>query len=130
MELKDILIIVEIVALLALTVLCVYLVIVIVRVRNILNIVEADLKEVSAKAIPILDNLDVITNKIRAVTENIDEQVEMVKGSVRAFREVADNILGFEQKIQSRIEEPVFESVGAVAAVFKGVRAFFSRLWT
>lgn len=130
MELKDILAIVEILALLALTVLCIYLVTVTVRVRNILNIVESDLKEFSAKAIPILDNLDVITNKIRAVTENIDEQVEIVKSSVRAFKEVADNILGFEQRIQSRIEEPVFESVGAVAAVVKGLRAFFSRLWT
>jgi uncharacterized protein YoxC len=129
MELKDILAIVEILALLALTILCIYLVTIIVRVRNILNIVESDLKEFSTKAIPILDNLDIITNKIRSVTENIDEQVEIVKGSIRAIKEVADNIVGFERRVQSSIEEPVFESIGAVAAVVKGVRAFFSRLW-
>jgi uncharacterized protein YoxC len=129
MDLKDILAIVEIVALLALTVLCIYLVTVIVRVRNILNVVESDIKELSARAIPILDNLDVITNKIRRVTENIDEQVEIVKGSIRAIKEVADNIIGFERKIQSSIEEPVLDSIGAIATVLKGVRAFFTRLW-
>ena len=125
---QDILVIVQIVVLLALTVLCIYLVTVLVRVRNILSIFENDLKEVSAKAIPILDNLEVITSKIRTVTENIDEQIEIVKASIRAVREVADNIVKFEQRIQSSIEEPVFESIGAVVAFIKGIRAFFNRL--
>ena len=126
---QDILIIVQIVALLALGILCIFLITVLVRVKNILKIFENDLKEVSTKAMPILDNLEVITNKVRIVTENIDEQMEIVKGSIRAVKEIADNIVGFERRIQSQIEEPLYESIGAIVAFIKGIRTFLSRLW-
>lgn len=126
---QDILIIVQIVALLALGILCIFLITVLVRVKNILKIFENDLKEVSTKAMPILDNLEVITNKVRSVTENIDEQMEIVKGSIKAVKDIADNIVGFERRIQSRIEEPLYESISAIVALIKGVRTFLSRLW-
>lgn len=126
---QDILIIVQIVALLALGILCIFLITVLVRVKNILKIFENDLKEVSTKAMPILDNLEVITNKVRSVTENIDEQMEIVKGSIKAVKDIADNIVGFERRIQSRIEEPLHESISAIVAFIKGVRTFLSRLW-
>jgi len=126
---QDILIIVQIVALLALGILCIFLITVLVRVKNILKIFENDLKEVSTKAMPILDNLEVITNKVRIVTENIDEQMEIVKGSIRAVKEIADNSVGFERRIQSQIEEPLYESIGAIVAFIKGIRTFLSRLW-
>jgi uncharacterized protein YoxC len=118
----------EIVALAALSVVCIYLIVVLVRVRGILTLVEEDIKELSAKAIPVLENLETITEKIKNVTENIDEQVESVKESINAVKRIADNIVSFERKVQDRIEEPVLETVGTIAAVIKGVRTFVARL--
>jgi uncharacterized protein YoxC len=125
---NSLLILFEIVALAALSVVCIYLISVLVRVRGILTIVEEDIKELSAKAIPVLENLETITEKIKNVTENIDEQVESVKESINAVKRIADNIVSFELKVQDRIEEPVLETIGTIAAVIKGVRMFVARL--
>lgn len=121
-------IIMQIVALACLSALCVYLILVLVRVRATLASVEKDFKELSSKAIPVFENLEVITEKVKSITESIDEQVEMVKDSIRSVKEVAENIVSFERKVQQRIEEPVLETVSVFVSLFKGVRAFFERL--
>jgi uncharacterized protein YoxC len=122
------LVVVQIIAFIALTILCVYLLTLLSRVKNILTVVESDVKEISAKIVPVMNNLEAITDKIRRVTENIDEQVELAKSSIQSMKEIADSIVSFERQVQSRIEEPVMESIGMIAAVFKGVRTFIARL--
>ena len=122
------LVVVQIIAFIALTILCVYLLTLLSRVKNILTVVESDVKEISAKIVPVLNNLEAITDKIRRVTENIDEQVELAKSSIQSMKEIADSIVSFERQVQSRIEEPVMESIGMIAAVFKGMRTLIARL--
>jgi uncharacterized protein YoxC len=130
MDWNLILVLVEIIALGALSVLSVYLITVLVRVRDILAVVEHDVKEVSARAIPVLENLESITDNVRKITDSIEEQVDIVKHSINSVREIADNIAGFERRIQSQIEEPMMETIGTVTAIIKGFQAFFSRLRT
>ncbi|MBI5020165.1 MAG: hypothetical protein HZB59_01890 [Ignavibacteriales bacterium] len=122
------LVLMEIIALGALTVLCVYLITVFIRVKSILQIIESETKTVAAKAIPVLNNIEIITEKIKNVTENIDEQVVLVKSSINSIKEIADNIVNLERRVQERIEEPVMETVGTLAAVVTGIRAFITRL--
>ena len=128
MDWNILLTIMGIIALAAVSALCVYLITLIVQIRSTLTVVEQDIRELSARAIPVFENLEVITEKIKNVTENIDEQVDIVKHSIGSIKEMADNILDFERRIQERIEEPVLETVGTVAALFKGVRTFVARL--
>lgn len=123
-----VLVLMQIVALACLSALSVYLITVLIRVRGILSEVERDFKELSSKAIPVFENLEVITNKVRSVSESIDEQVEMVKHSIRTVKEVADSIVDFERRVQNRIEEPVLETVSVFAALFRGVRTFVDRI--
>ena len=118
----------EVIALAALSVVCFYLISVLVRVRTILTIVAEDVKELSAKALPVLENLETITERVKHVTESIDEQVDTVKDSINSIKIIADSIVHFERKVQERIEEPVIETVGTLAAVLKGVRMFVARL--
>ena len=125
---ESLLVVMEIVALAAAAALCVYLIIVLVRVRDLLALISRELREIGARAIPVMENLEVITDRVKGITENLDEQVDIVKGAVSAFRGVADSIVQFERRIQERIEEPVLESVGTLAALFKGVRTFVARL--
>src|SRR5689334_1535152 len=125
---ESLLVVMEIVALAAAAALCVYLIIVLVRVRDLLALISRELREIGARAIPVMENLEVITDRVKGITENLDEQVDIVKGAVSAFRGVADSIVEFERRIQERIEEPVLESVGTLAALFKGVRTFVARL--
>ncbi len=122
---KDIVIII---ALAAVAALCIYLIVVLSKVRSILTVVERDIKEISLKAMPVIENLEVITDKVKNVTETIDEQVDTIRSSINAIKGIADSIVEFEQRIQDRIEEPVMETVGTFAAIFKGVRTFVARM--
>ncbi len=125
---NTVLLVFEIAALAALTVVCVYLVQVLVRVRRVLTIVEEDIQQVSAKAIPVLENLEAITEKVKGITESVDEQIESVKESIRSVKLIAENIVEFERKVQERVEGPILDTVGTLAAVIKGVRTFVARL--
>ena len=128
MDWQLMLVIFEIIALAALSVLCIYLITVIIRIRNILTVVEQDVRELTSKALPVFENLEVITDKVKNITESIDEQVEAVRHSINSIREVADNVVDFERRVQERLEEPVLETIGTIAAIFKGVRAFMTRM--
>jgi len=124
-SLRDLL---EIVALAAVSVLCIYLVVVLVRVRSILALLEHETKELSARAIPVMENLEVITDRVKTITDDIDEQISVVKAAIQSFKVITENIADFERRVQNRIEEPVMETVGTFAAIFKGLRTFVARL--
>ncbi len=117
-----------IIALVALSAVCIYLILVLIRVRDILNNVEKDLKEVTARAIPVLDNMEFITARVKSITENIDDQVMIVRDSIGSVKEIADNIVALERKVQDRIEGPILDTVAFVAALFKGMRTFVDRV--
>ena len=125
---EPILVIALILALLCLSALCVYLIVVLARVRDILNGVEKDFKEMTSRALPILENMEYITSRVKSITENIDDQVMIVRESISSVRQIADNIVAMEKKVQDRIEGPILDSVAFVASVFNGVRTFFDRL--
>ena len=122
------LVIAQIFALICLSVLSLYLIVVLVRVREILTSVEKDVKDLSSKAIPVFANLEVITEKVKNITASIDEQVEGVRQSIQGMKEITENVVEFERRIQERIEEPILEAVAFLAAAVKGVRTFIERV--
>ena len=125
---QEILIITQVVALLCLSALSVYVIVVLLRVRDILTNVEKDFKEMTTRAIPILENLEFITSRVKGITENLDDQVVSVKESLGTIRQMAMNVVELERKVQERIEGPVLESVAVAAAIVKGVRTFLDRV--
>lgn len=124
----NILVVVQVIALLCLSALSVFLIVILVRVRHILTNVAKDLNELSSKAIPVFENLEVITGKIRNVTTNIEEQMDGVKRSIDSVKGIVDNVVAFERRVQECIEEPVLETVSFIVAAIKGVRTFFERV--
>ena len=122
------LVIVEIIALLCLSAVCVYLILVLIRLKDMLGGIEKDLKEVTSRILPVLENMEYITARVKSITENIDDQVMIVRDSIGSVREIADNIVALERKVQERIEGPILDSVAFIAALLKGVRTFFERV--
>lgn len=125
---ESLLVIAQILALLCLSALCIYLIVVLLRVRDILVSVDKDLKEVTSRAIPVLENVEFITARVKSISESIDDQVLIVRESIASVKQVADNVVDLERKVQERIEGPILETVAFVAAVFKGVRTFLDRV--
>ena len=117
-----------ILALFCLSALCIYLIVVLMRVREILVSVERDFKEMTSRALPILENMEYITSRVKSITDNVDDQVMIIRESMSAVKEIADNIVGLERKVQERIEGPILDTVAFVAALFKGVRTFVDRV--
>jgi uncharacterized protein YoxC len=122
------LLVAQIVALLCVSALCIYSIVVLMRVREIFTNVGKDLRDISTRVVPVLENLEFISGRVRTISENIDDQVTMVRDSVGLIKEMADNVVALERKVQQRIEGPVLDSVAFLAAIFKGVRTFMERV--
>ena len=118
----------QLILVLSLSVLAVYLVVVLTKVRAVLGQIETDVKEVSARVIPVLENMEVITSKLRSITANFDDQMTIVRTSVQSIKEITDSIVEFERRVQDRVEAPVLEVAGIIGSVVRGVAAFINRL--
>jgi len=125
---ESLLVVAQILALLCLSALCIYLIVVLLRVRDILVNVEKDLKEMTSRALPVLENVEFITARVKSISESIDDQVLIVRESIASVKQVADNVVELERRVQDRIEGPILETVAFVSAVFKGVRTFMDRV--
>lgn len=123
-----VLVIAQIIALLCLSALCIYMIVVLLRVRDILSSLEKDVREITSRALPVLDNMEYITSRVKGITDSIDDQVAAVRDSIASVRQVAENVVEMERKVQERIEGPILETVALVSAVFKGVRTFVERV--
>ncbi len=125
---QDLLTIAEILALLCVSALCVYLIVVLARVKETLGHVERDVNDLAAHALPILENTEYITARLKSVAENVDDQVLTVRESIASIREIADNVVALERKIQERIEGPVLDGVSYLSAIVTGIRTFIQRV--
>jgi uncharacterized protein YoxC len=126
----SVLIITQIVALVCFSVLSIIFILVLLRFKVMLVGLEEVLREFSNKTVPVLENLEAITARLKAISENIDDQVMAVRDSFGAIRSVADNVLDLERQIQERVEGPILETLAFVAAIVKGLRTFFARVRT
>lgn len=122
------LVVAQIVALLSLSALCVYMILVLVRVRDVMTSLEKEVKDVTTRAVPVLENMEYITSRVKSITDNIDDQVAAVRDSIGSIKMIADNVVDLERRVQERIEGPILEVVGFASALFKGVRTFIDRV--
>jgi uncharacterized protein YoxC len=118
----------QVIVLLCLAGLVVFAVVVLVKVKDVLTHLEDNVKEVSVHAIPVLENLDAITSKLRSITENINDQVTIVKESAQAIKSITDSIVSFERKVQEQIEPPVLEVAGVVAGFVRLLAGLIKRV--
>jgi hypothetical protein len=117
--------VVEVVALISVSALCIYLIVVLVRTREVLTVMKKDLEDLGTKAGPVLDNLGVITEHLKSVSEKVDDQVGLVKGSLESVKQAADNFVTLEQRLQDSLEEPVMRLSAILSAVVNRIAGFF-----
>lgn len=117
--------IVELGALISVSALCVYLIVVLVRTREVLTVMKKDLEDLGEKAGPVLDNLSVITEHLKSVSEKVDDQVGLVKGSLESVKQAADNFVSLEQRLQESFEEPMLRLSSMLNAIVNRVAGFF-----
>lgn len=117
----------QIIVLLLLSGMSIYAIIVLIKLRDLLGTMDKNLKEVAFRMLPTLENLEVITRKIRVIVENFDEQIAMLKSSVETIKGITENVAAFERRIQDAIESPIMEVMNTIGGVIRGFTSFFNR---
>lgn len=112
-----VLIIAQIVALVSVSALCLYLITVLGQFRR-------DVSDFTQRARPVLDNLSTITENLKSASAKIDDQVDIVKGSLQSFKDVADNVLIFERRVQERLEEPILQVAAVLGTIVSTIASF------
>ncbi len=99
------------------------------KMKTLAETTEKNIKEFSTRALPVLENMEVITSKLRTITENVDDQITIVRNSVQSIKTVTDNIVDFERRVQERIESPVMEVATYIGAISKGITLVLKRFF-
>jgi uncharacterized protein YoxC len=122
-----ILTIAQIVALVAVSALCIYLIAFSLRVRDTLARFQKDFSEVSEKAKPVLDNLEEITARFKSVSEKVDDQVDILRGSFLSLQDAAEEFVQFERRMRTTFEAPILRVAGMLGAIVDRMASFFGR---
>ncbi len=112
------------IALLAIAAASVYSIILMKDAKKVLNQMEISAREISETSRPVLENTGVITGKIREIAENVDGEFLSVKGAVDSLVGAVEDIVDLERKVRSKVEDPIMDTAGYLAALTKGVRTF------
>ncbi len=118
----------QLLALLCVSALCVYLIVVLARFKDLLSALQKNVAEFTLYAKPVLENLLFITEKFRSVAMKIDEQANIMKGSLESIKLAADNVVAFEQRVQRWLEEPIVRITSALSGFVNGVLSWFEGL--
>jgi len=113
---------------LAFAALCISLIFTISKIRVSFTKIQEDVSELNRNAMPLFENLKIVSDKIRSISENVDDQITVLRSSVESIREMTDNIVSFEKQIQHEVEGPLMEAVGFVSALVKAVKAFVTKM--
>ena len=117
----------QIVALFSVAALCMYLIVTLVRLKDVVLKLQKDISDLSTNAKPVLENLGVVMEKLKSITTKIDDQVNLVKGSLESLKQAADNVVRFEQQIQKQLEEPILRITSAFGGIVSRFASFFDR---
>ncbi len=117
----------KVLALFSAAALCVYLIVVLARLREVLALLQKDFSEMTRNLKPILENLNVATERLKSIAMKVDEQVLLFKSSLESFKSVADNVVDFERRVQERLEEPIIRVTSLIGGFVSRILSFLGR---
>jgi uncharacterized protein YoxC len=107
--------------------LCIYLIIVLVRFKVFLKVLQIELIDLNKNLKPILENLNVVTDKLRLITTKVEDQVDIIHGVFLAFRRITENITRLEEHFQQRLEEPLMRVGALFGNIINRIASLFMR---
>lgn len=117
----------KILALFSAASLCAYLIVVLSRLNQVLTYFQRDFSEIAKNLMPILENLNIVSERLKSISAKVDEQVVLFKDSLESFKALADNVVNFEARVQERLEEPIIRVTSLIGAFVGRILSFFGR---
>jgi ABC-type transporter Mla subunit MlaD len=115
------------VALFSAAALCCYLIVTLMRLNNLLAMFQKDFSDLSKNLKPILENLNFVSERLKSITTKVDDQVNIFRSSLEALKSMADNVVGFEARMQQRLEEPIIRATSMISGIVSKIASFFGR---
>ena len=107
-------------------VLCLYLIFSLKKINVTLNQLQNDVHNISEKTLPILDNLQQVSEKINNITERAANQINDLTNSIQKVKDKIFFLKPRDKKSSS--ENPVNNLIKNLSAVSKGISAFWQKL--
>lgn len=117
----------KVLALFSAAALCVYLIVVLSRLNEVLALLQRDFSDMTRNLKPILENLNIVSEKLKSIAGKVDEQVLLFKSSLESFKMVADNVVDFELRVQERLEEPIIRVTSLIGGFVSRILSFLGR---
>ncbi len=111
----------KLITLVCVSALCVYLIVVLARLKDVYIALEKSITDFTLHAKPVLENLEFITEKFRSISTKVDDQVNLLHGSLESIKSAADNVVLFEERVQQWLEEPIFRITSAFSGIVNGI---------
>ena len=86
---------------------------------------SVQVKDLKTTVNPAVDKIQEMTENINGVFSKVRDNIDVLSGVVEKVKDTTDNIIEFEQRIQSKIEPPVMDTINTISAVSTGVKTFF-----
>lgn len=85
-----------------------------------------DVKDIKPKLETSLEKVNALSDNLGTLFSNVNEQVDKVGIVVNKFTDTANDVLDLTSNLQQKLQTPLLESAGKIAAVSSGVRAFMN----
>ena len=124
---ENLLRIAQVLALISASALCAYLIVVLIRLNGLLEMFQKDFSEMNKNLKPVLENMNIVTEKLKSISSKVDDQVTTFKTGLDSFKEVAENVVVFERRLEQRIEEPIIRLTSVFGNIINRIASLIGR---
>ncbi len=121
---ETLLIISQIIFFLSISVLCIYLIGYVGKIVVSISNLEKSVNDLQQKLDPVLEDFKSLTEKSHKIVDSITGQINLLKNTFTNFKQVSDDILGFERNIKLAIEKPVMDILNVIMGLISGLSFF------
>lgn len=76
---------------------------------------------------PVIEKTSTFLDTANSITKKVDDNMAILSTTTESLKTVAENIVEFEEKLRSKIEPPVMDTITSYTAIIKGVKAFVDK---
>lgn len=97
------------------------------KVSGKIDELSDSVKKFQTSVDPIVEKASKFMDTANSIIKKVDDNMDVLSSTTESLKSVAENIVEFQQKLRSRIEPPVMDTIISYSAIVKGVRAFVDK---
>lgn len=96
--------------------------------KNKVDVLEENFNNYKKKVDPLIENTQNLVTKINGITDKVNENIKYLTLTVDKVKIAVEEVITFKNKVMTKAEPPILETINAFTAVVKGVK-MFSDTW-